>query len=105
MARPKSVWGIDIGQCALKALKLREVDGQVQVEAFELIEHPKILSQPDADRRQLIGQALSQFLERANVAGCHVVISVPGQQFIQTLALVVILVLFVHMVTHLTYLT
>ena len=54
MARAKAVWGIDIGQVALKALKLREVDGQVQVEAFQTIEHPTILSQPDIDRPALI---------------------------------------------------
>ena len=46
MATPVSVWGIDIGQCALKALKLREVDGQLQAEAFDIIEYPQILSQP-----------------------------------------------------------
>ncbi|HAU38085.1 MAG TPA: hypothetical protein DCX07_10270 [Phycisphaerales bacterium] len=79
MATPKSVWGIDIGQCALKALKLREVNGQLQVEAFDIIEHPKILSQPDADRKQLIRNSLEQFLARNNVAGSAVAVSVPGQ--------------------------
>ncbi|HOF17338.1 MAG TPA: type IV pilus assembly protein PilM [Phycisphaerae bacterium] len=79
MATLKSVWGIDIGQCALKALKLREVNGELQVEAFDIIEHPKILSQPDADRKQLIRNSLEQFLARNNVAGSAVAVSVPGQ--------------------------
>ncbi len=79
MATAKSVWGIDIGQCALKALKLRDVDGELRVEAFDIIEHPKILSQPDADRRQLIRTALEQFLARNHVAGSALVVSVPGQ--------------------------
>ncbi len=78
MATAKTVWGIDVGQCALKALKLSSIDGEVQVEAFDIIEHPKILSQPDADRSQLIRNALEQFLARNNVVGSTVVVSVPG---------------------------
>ena len=79
MATLKTVWGIDIGQCALKALKLREVDGQLQAEAFDIIEYPKILSQPDADRPQLIRNALEQFLAQNDVSNALVAISVPGQ--------------------------
>ena len=79
MATPNSVWGIDIGNCALKALKLGRSNGQLQVEAFDIIEHPKILSQPDADRNQLIRNALEQFLARNNVAGSMVAVAVPGQ--------------------------
>ena len=78
MATAKTVWGIDVGQCALKALKLSSIDGEVQVEAFDIIEHPKILSQPDADSPQLIRNALEQFLARNNVTGSTVVVSVPG---------------------------
>ena len=79
MAAPKSVWGIDIGQCALKALKLRSINEELQLEAFDYIEHPKILSQPDVDRDQLIRNALDQFLARNSVAGSILVVSVPGQ--------------------------
>lgn len=79
MALARTVWGIDLGQCALKALKLSDIDGEVQVEAFDIIEHPKILSQPDADRDQLIRNALEQFLARNDVSGSEVVVSVPGQ--------------------------
>jgi type IV pilus assembly protein PilM len=79
MATAKTVWGIDIGQCALKALKLRNADGELQVEAFDIIEHPKILSQPDADRKELIRNSLEQFLARNSVAGSLVAASVPGQ--------------------------
>ncbi len=79
MATPKSVWGIDIGQCALKALKLSNIEGELQVEAFDIIEHPKILSQPDSDRVQLIHEALEQFLARNNILGSSVAVAVPGQ--------------------------
>jgi type IV pilus assembly protein PilM len=80
MAAPRpGVWGIDLGQCALKAIRLENVDGQVTATAFDYIEHPKILSQPDADPDQLTREALEQFLSRNKVQGDMVVISVPGQ--------------------------
>src|SRR4051794_22982869 len=73
------VWGIDLGQCALKAIRLEYVDGAVNATAFDYIEHPKILSQPDADPVQLTREALEQFLSRNSLRGDMVVISVPGQ--------------------------
>jgi type IV pilus assembly protein PilM len=80
MATPlPGVWGIDLGQCALKALRLEIIEGEVKATAFDYIEHPKILSQPDADPDQLIREALTQFLSRNNLKGDTVVISVPGQ--------------------------
>jgi type IV pilus assembly protein PilM len=47
--------------------------------AFDYIEHPKILSQPDANPKELIREALAQFLARNQVRGDRVSISVPGQ--------------------------
>ena len=79
MARAKSVWGIDIGQCALKALKLGDVDGQFQVEAFEVIEHPENLRGPDVERSEVFTHALGQFLARHDVSNSTVAVAVPGQ--------------------------
>jgi type IV pilus assembly protein PilM len=73
------VWGIDLGQCGLKALRLEKIDGQVTATAFDYVEHPKILSQPDADPDQLIREALEKFLSRNDLRGDMVSISVPGQ--------------------------
>ncbi|HZZ78550.1 MAG TPA: type IV pilus assembly protein PilM [Gemmataceae bacterium] len=78
-ARPLGVWGIDLGQCALKAIRLEMKDGQVVATAFEYIEHPKILSQPDADPDELSREALNQFLSRNKIKGDLIAISVPGQ--------------------------
>ncbi len=78
-AHVPGVWGIDLGQCALKAIRLEMKDGQVIATAFDYIEHPKILSQPDADPDQLTREALEQFLSRNSLRGDMVVISVPGQ--------------------------
>lgn len=74
-----AVWGIDLGMCALKAVKLEVKDGQVVATAFEYIEHPKILSQPDADPDELVREALGQFLERNQIRGDFIAIGVPGQ--------------------------
>src|SRR3954462_6861540 len=73
------VWGIDLGQCALKAIRFEEIDGEITATAFDYIEHPKILSQPDADPDQLIREALEKFLSRNTLRGDTVAISVPGQ--------------------------
>src|SRR5689334_909039 len=79
MAKQPGVWGIDLGQCALKALRLDSVDGLATATAFDYVEHPKILSQPDADPDQLIREALEKFLSRNSLRGDTVCISVPGQ--------------------------
>ena len=79
MPSTKSVWGIDVGQCALKAIRLQWRDGKLKALGFDLIEHAKILSQPDADEQALIRSALGKFMSRNSVKGSTVVISVPGQ--------------------------
>jgi len=53
MATPIGVWGIDIGQCALKALRMEVIDGKPTATGYDYIEHAKILSQPDADAEAL----------------------------------------------------
>ena len=47
MAAANAVWGIDIGHCALKALRCGLADdGKTLVaEAFDYIEYPKLLTQ------------------------------------------------------------
>ena len=87
MAKIQAVWALDVGQAALKALKLvpaepaekGEASTKVVAEAFDYIEYPKILSQPDADPDELVREALMTFLERNDVKGCKVSIAVPGQ--------------------------
>ena len=81
MATTNAVWGIDIGQCALKAIKLRAAEeGKVEVLAFDIIEHPKILSQPDANPDELIRAAIEKFASRNDWQRDGIVLGVPGQQ-------------------------
>lgn len=82
MPKSNAVWGIDIGQCALKALLCRPHEKEpdrIIVESFDYIEYPKILSQPEADPEELVRDALAQFLSRNEVSGDRVAISVAGQ--------------------------
>lgn len=81
MVEQRAVWGIDIGQAGLKALKLRyaEAANQAVAVAFDYVPHPKILSQPDAIREELIPQALETFLSRNEFDGDLLSISVPGK--------------------------
>src|SRR3989304_3264794 len=82
MAKSNAVWGIEVGQCALKALRCRphEKDGnRIIVEAFDYIEYPKILTQPEANREELVREALEQFVSRNTLTGDRVAVSVPGQ--------------------------
>ncbi|MGC4002936.1 MAG: type IV pilus assembly protein PilM [Pirellulales bacterium] len=82
MAKSDSFWGIDIGNTALKAVRCRLGDDPTKIvaEAFDFIEYPKILSQPDADQVELVRDALAEFLRRNPIKGSRVAISVPGQR-------------------------
>ena len=81
MARSDAVWGIDIGQCALKALRCspHEDSSRITADAFDYIEYPKILSQPEANPEELIREAFEQFLSRNSLRGDRVAICVSGQ--------------------------
>ncbi len=80
MAKSNAVWGIDIGQSALKALRcMVDGEGTVVADKYDYIEYPKILSQPETNSDELVEQALQQFLSRNEVRGDSIAISVPGQ--------------------------
>lgn len=81
MASQRAIWGIDIGQSALKALRCLPHDDpqKITADAFDYVEYPKILSQPEADPVELVREAVEQFLSRNSVKGDRVAISVPGQ--------------------------
>jgi type IV pilus assembly protein PilM len=82
MAKGGAVWGIDIGQCALKALRCRPHEKEPRrlvIESFDYIEYPKILTQPEAEPAELVREALETFLSRNELAGDTVAMSVGGQ--------------------------
>lgn len=82
MAGGKSVWGIDVGQCAIKALKLQLVGDGVEALAFDIVEHPKPLNAGGSGEElsDLLTQAVATLMSRNDMAGDSVVIGVPGYQ-------------------------
>jgi type IV pilus assembly protein PilM len=82
MATSQYVWGIDIGKCSLKALRCRlsPTDPRKLIaEAYDCIEYPMMLSQPEADAPELVRAALAEFVSRNSVVGDRVAVSAPGQ--------------------------
>ena len=81
MARSPFCWGIDIGKCALKAVRCRlsPEPRKVTAEAFDYVEYPMLLTQPEADPVELVRAALQEFLGRNDLKGDRVAVSVPGQ--------------------------
>ncbi len=81
MARSPFCWGIDIGKCALKAVRCRMAaePQRLTAEAFDYVEYPMLLTQPEADPVELVRDALREFLGRNDLKGDRVAVSVPGQ--------------------------
>lgn len=82
MAKTASAWGIDIGQCALKAIRCTpygEDPTKAVADAFDYIEYPKILTQPEADPVALVREAIQLFLSRNDIRGTKISVSVSGQ--------------------------
>jgi len=77
-----SVWAIDIGNSSLKALRLRNEGGVVEVIGFDNIQHGKVLTgsgiKPE-ERDELIALSLRQFVKQNDLGKDDIVISVPSQ--------------------------
>ena len=73
------VWGLEIGQSSMKALRCHLEGDDVVADMFDFVEYPKILSQPEAEPEKLIADALEQFISRNSLRGAKVAISIPGQ--------------------------
>src|SRR3954463_11673044 len=79
MATARFAWGIDVGNRALKAVKLvREGDG-VRIAGFEVIEHETVLSNAGDNKEELIKTALSNFVTRHPGKGGQYAVGVSGQ--------------------------
>ena len=77
-----SVWAIDIGNNSLKALRLRNTGGVVEVIGFDNIQHGKVLTgsgiKPE-ERDELIALSLRQFVKQNDLGKDDIVVSVPSQ--------------------------
>ncbi|MDB5323912.1 MAG: pilM, partial [Phycisphaerales bacterium] len=79
MANPRFAWGIDIGNRALKAIKLVRDGDSLRMEDVEVIEHEQVLSNSGDNRESLIQTALANFAQRHLTKGGVVSIGVSGQ--------------------------
>jgi len=75
----QTAWGIDVGQCALKALRLRGADGGIAVAGSHVIEHARMLSQAQTDRPALLRETLGRLVNTADLSGGRVVVSVSSR--------------------------
>ncbi|MEM7807673.1 MAG: type IV pilus assembly protein PilM [Planctomycetota bacterium] len=75
-----AAWGIDIGNRALKAVKLQRTADGVTVTDFASIEHDTILSEAGDNRETLVQTALAKFVSRHDIKRSAVCVSVSGQQ-------------------------
>ena len=78
MAHPSAAWGIEIGQFAIKAIRLERSGDEVEVTDFAVVPHRKVLSTPDTDVAEVTRLSLGQLISEKNLEGEHLVISVPG---------------------------
>ena len=78
MASARFAWGIDIGNRALKAIKLVRADGVLKIDDFELIEHENVLSNAGDNREALIQSAIANFVQRHASKGGVAAVGVSG---------------------------
>ncbi len=77
-----SVWAIDIGVSSLKALRLSNESGALEVIGFEHIPHGKIITGTGvkpAEREELVALTLRQFVQQNDLSRDEIIISVPSQ--------------------------
>ncbi|MGB2821160.1 MAG: pilus assembly protein PilM [Phycisphaerae bacterium] len=79
MDGPQTAWGIDVGHCTLKALKLRGARDGAEVETLHVIEHSTILSQAEHDRAGLLRETVGRLPHLADLSGSRVIVSVPSR--------------------------
>jgi type IV pilus assembly protein PilM len=78
MASARFAWGIDVGNRALKAIKLVRADGQLKIDDFEVIEHENVLSNAGDNKEALVQSAIANFVQRHQSKGGVVGIGVSG---------------------------
>jgi type IV pilus assembly protein PilM len=80
MANARFAWGIDVGNRALKAVKLVPEGTGYRIDDFEVIEHETVLSNAGDNRESIIQSALANFVQRHPQKGGIAAIGVSGQQ-------------------------
>ena len=71
-----SVWGLDIGKSALKAVRLRSTSEGLEITAVEYIPYP--VDEDEDERQEHVTDALKTFLTKHKVGSDKVVVGLPG---------------------------
>ncbi|HBP23497.1 MAG TPA: hypothetical protein DEA08_37680 [Planctomycetes bacterium] len=71
-----SVWGIDIGKAALKAVKLRKTGEGLEIQAIEYIPYP--VEEDEDERQEHVNDAIRSFLTKHKLRGEQIVVGIPG---------------------------
>lgn len=77
-----AVWAIDIGNNSLKALRLSNERGVVEVTGFDNIQHGRVLTGSGvtaAEKNELVAISLRRFVEQNDLGKDDIVVSVPSQ--------------------------
>ena len=78
--RAKTVWGLDIGGHALRAVKITQASGGLLIEDADIIEYPAFKPDVNFLQSQHIKEALQIFLAKHHIAKTdNVLVSIPGQ--------------------------
>jgi Tfp pilus assembly PilM family ATPase len=81
-------WGIDVGNRALKAVRLVRDGDNLRLDDVEIIEHAQILSASGDNRDDLIRASIAELAARKNIKGVQVGIAIPGNSsFARTIKL------------------
>ena len=79
MATPRFAWGIDVGNRALKAVRLSPGPEGLVIDDFDVVEHEQVLSNAGDNKESLISSALANFVQRHDLKNSTVAIGVSGQ--------------------------
>jgi len=74
----KTVWGLDIGQGSMKAVRARQTGNRIEILAFDYIEYNLTSSDNESERDAAIRQALTTFLGRYEVGGDDILVCAPA---------------------------
>lgn len=71
-----SVWGIDIGKAALKAVKLAKTKEGFEIQAVDYFPYP--VEEDEDERQEHVSDAVRKFLTKHKLRGEEIVVSIPG---------------------------
>ena len=79
--QPSAVWGLDIGQFGVKAVKLKKTGEGAQIEAFDIIEFESMASLEEIGTADQIMSAVQTFIDRNSIGKSdRIYVSIAGRQ-------------------------